>query len=107
NGEWKVWSKDNIFSLIVIHEKERKGAMSLIHAFDREEGLLEFMAEVPTEVAHREKCKRNLQSIEAAKSQATRSLKLASGIAVEPAQLSTLIPGGYESVICPDAGTYA
>src|SRR5262249_22430966 len=107
DGEWKVWEKSNICCLVVIHDKEKRDGMTLFHAFDREEELQEFLAEIPEEVAHRERCKRNLQAIESAKSQATRKYKLTAARVVERDQLSSLIPGGFESLVCPDGGTYA
>ena len=106
NGEWKVWSKQNTCCLVVIHDKERRGGMTLLQVFDREEELQELLAEIPEEVVHRERCRHNLQVIESAKGQATRKFKLATGSVVETGKLSTLIPGGYESLVCPDAGTY-
>jgi hypothetical protein len=107
NGEWKVWCKSNICCLVAVHEKERRGGMSVGHAFDREEELQELLAEIPEEVAHRERCKRNLQAVESAKSQASRKFKLSAGSQIEMGQISSLIPGGYESLVCPDGGTYA
>jgi hypothetical protein len=106
NGEWKVWSKSNICCLVGVHEQEKSGGGRLIHAFDREEELQDFLAEIPQDVAHREKCKRNLQAIEYAKGSATRKFHLDSGSVVEIKQITDLIPGGFESLVCPDAGTY-
>jgi HEAT repeat protein len=106
NGEWKVWSNQNTCCLVVIHDKERRGGMTLVQVFDREEELQELLAEIPEDLVHRERCRHNLQVIESAKGQAARKLKLATGSVVETGKLSTLIPGGYESLVCPDAGTY-
>jgi hypothetical protein len=106
NGEWKAWSRQNVCCLVAVHDKEKRGGMTVAHAFDREEELQEFLAEIPEEVAHREKCKRNLQTIESAKAQATRKYRLASGSAATTEQVSALIPGGCESLLCPDSGAY-
>ena len=106
NGEWKAWSKANNCCLVVIHDKEKRGGMVLFHAFDREEELQDLLAEIPEEVAHRERCKRNLHSIESAKGSATRRFRLKAGSVIEAGQLTALIPNGYESLACPDAGNY-
>ncbi len=106
NGEWKVWSKQNTCCLVVIHGKERSGGMTLVQVFDLEAELQELLAEVPEEVVHRERCNGNLQAIESAKGQAARKFRLDAGSVVEAGQLSTLVPGGYESLVCPDAGAY-
>jgi hypothetical protein len=106
NGEWKVWHKSNLCCLIVIHEKEKRGGMDTLHVFDREEEMQDLLAEIPEDVAHLEKCKRNLQAIESGKGSAIRKFRLQPGNTIEIEQLSALIPGGYESLTCPDAGTY-
>jgi hypothetical protein len=108
NGEWKVWHKSNLCCLVVVHEKERRGGMDVLHVFDREEDMQELLAEIPEDVAHFEKCKRNLRAIESAKGFAIRKYRLQTGNTIELEKLSPLIPGGgYESLTCPDAGTYS
>jgi len=107
NGEWKTWYKSNLCGLVVIHEKERRGGMEVLHAFDREEELQDLLAEIPQDVVHREKCKRSLYAIESAKGSVIRKFRLGTGSTIEVEKLSPLIPGGYESLVCPDAGTYS
>jgi HEAT repeat protein len=104
-GEWKVWIRQNTCCLVAVQE-ETKGRIRITHAFDREEELQDLLAAIPREKVDGEKCKRNLQAIDSAKGQARRKFKLESGATVDPAQLSPLIPGGYEALVCPSGGKY-
>jgi hypothetical protein len=106
NGEWKVWSKSNICCLVGAHEQEKSGGGRLIHAFDREEELQDFLAEIPEDVAHRQRCSGNLRTIEMAKGSATRQFHLEAGNVIESNRISDLIPDGFKSLVCPDGGTY-
>jgi hypothetical protein len=105
-GEWKVWIRQNVCCLVTIQE-ETKGRIIIMHAFDREEELQDLLAAIPEERVQLEKCKRNLQAIDSAKGQARRKFKLENNSVVGTAQLSPLIPGGYDALVCPNEGKYA
>ncbi len=127
DGEWKVWCKRDTCCLVAVYKTEASrasvlsgsdrrhpapnappsnGGVTIRHWFGREEELQEFLVEIPREIAHGIRCQRNLRRIESAKDSAVRRLNLNAASAVEPAQLSPAIPGGFASVTCPDGGTY-
>ena len=105
DGEWKVWIRQNVCCLVSIQE-ESKGRVVIFHAFDREEDLQDLLAGLPQEQVQRGKCKRNLQAIESAKGKARRNLRLSAEATLDATQLSPFIPGGFEALICPNAGQY-
>jgi len=58
------------------------------------------------EAARMAQCSNNLRLIENAKEQAASANRYRAGDEISEASLSRFIPGGYQSLRCPDGGTY-